>query len=79
MESFGDEVTVDLPRNGQVTLDTGNRVVIGVNGDRFHKPGHLSFPTACKTVFGDPIEEVFVSEAVTRGYYPCEKPDCYGE
>ena len=78
MEPVGDEVTLDLPRNGRITLETDSQVVIGVTGDRFHKPGFLSFPTACKTAFREPIEEVFVTDAVARGYLPCEKPDCYG-
>ncbi len=78
MSSRGDRLTIELPRNESVTVERQEQVVVGSGGDRFHKPGSLAFPTACKIGFESETETIPAFEAVNRGYLPCVKAQCFG-
>ena len=65
---------------GLTLIDPQMMVVVPTGGGtRFHRPDGIGFIVACKTEFGQPVEEVPVSKARENGFTPCKKPACFGE
>lgn len=61
-----------------VGLADDESVIVSAEGGRFHRPGALGFPTACKIKFGRNTSELRLEEAVEAGYSPCKRIDCFG-